>query len=222
MPTNFRCLFVLVAASTILIVSVADAAIIFNNFGAGDSFGNSGLLLQGPAVGTIGDVNQAAAFSVGPTPAMLTSIQLGISTGGPGPGTGPIDVVLTADAAGLPGATLQSSLVNVNVTGKQVISAPYDGSLLLAANTTYWVVADAEGTFDGGWNFNTTGETGATAGQTEGFPWNLHDADQRFAFRVQGELVPEPGSLILCASGVVAGLSSVAGRRSTRHQLQAM
>jgi PEP-CTERM motif len=211
MSAIFRCLVICVAALTISLVSVANADIVFNNFGAGDAFGNSGLLLQGPAVGTIGDVNQAAAFTVGPTGAMLTSIQLGISTGGPGPGTGPIDVLLAADAAGLPGATLRSSLVNVNMTGKQVISAPFDGSLLLAANTTYWVVADAEGTFDGGWYLNTTGNTGPTAGQTEGFPWNLHAADQRFAFRVQGRLVPEPASLVLSASGVIAVLAC--GRR---------
>jgi hypothetical protein len=202
MSTIVRCTLAAMFATSLF--SAARADIVFNNFGAADAFGDSGLLLQGPAVGTIGDVNQAAAFTVGATDVFLTSVQLGISTGGPGPGTGPIDVLLAADAAGLPGATLQSSLVNVNVTGKQVISAPYNGLLQLTANTTYWVVADAEGTFDGGWNFNSIGDTGATAGQTEGNPWNLHAPDQRFAFRIQGRLVPEPTSVMLCVIGLIA------------------
>jgi hypothetical protein len=212
--TMFRCMLTLVVVFTLSLFSAAHADVVFNNFGPGDAFADNGLLLQGPLVGTIGDVNQAAAFTVGSTGAFLTSIQLGINAGGPGPGTGPIDVLLAADAGGVPGATLQNSIVNVNMTGKQVISATYDGSLQLAANTTYWVVADAEGTFDGGWSFNTIGETGPTAGQTEGFPWNLHAVEQRFAFRVQGRSVPEPTSIVLCAVGVIA--MSVCGWRGRR------
>ena len=142
--------------------------------------------------------------------AFLTSAQLGINSGGPGPATGPIDVILAADAAGLPGAGLQHSIVNVTTNGNQVISAGFPGTLLLAANTKYWVIADAEGTFDGGWNFNTTGDTGPTAGQTEGGPWSLHSPEQRFAFRVQGRLVPEPASLTLVAGGLIG---TVAHRR---------
>ena len=214
MSTFKRCTTVLTAMIAVSLFSAARADIIFNNFGAGDAFGNSGLLLQGPAVGTIGDVNQAAAFTIGATDVFLTSVQLGINAVEQGPGTGPIDVKLAANAGGLPGATLQSSLVNVNVTGKQVISAAYNGTLQLSANTTYWVVADTEGTFDGGWNFNTTGDTGLTAGQTEGNPWNLHAPDQRFAFRVQGRLVPEPASILLVACGVIAVVVCV--RRRTR------
>jgi hypothetical protein len=213
MRTFIRCTTALAAMVAVSLFSIARGDIIFNNFGAGDTFGNSGLLLQGPTAGFIGDVNQAAGFTIGATDVLLTSVQLGINSGGPGPATGPIDVLLAANAGGLPGATLASSLVNVNMTGKQVISAPYNGTLQLAANTTYWVVADAEGMFDGGWNFNTTGDMGLTAGQTEGNPWNLHAEDQRFAFRVQGRLVPEPASIVLVACGVIAVVVCVRRRR---------
>ncbi len=192
MSTILRCTMASAAMFAVSLFSAARADIIFNNFGAGDTFGNSGLLLQGPAVGTIGDVNQAAAFTVGATDVILTSVQLGINTGGTGPGTGPIDVLLAANAAGLPGATLQSSLVNVNVSGKQVISAGYNGTLQLSANTTYWVVADTEGTFDGGWNFNTTGDTGLTAGQTEGNPWSLHARISALPFASRAGWCPSP------------------------------
>jgi len=207
MTTFSRCIPIAIASFAVVLCSELHAAIIFNNFGLGDAFGNSGLLLQGPDVHTIADVNQAAAFTVGSTGAFLTSAELGINSGGPGPATGPIDVILAADAAGLPGAGLQHSIVNVTTNGNQLISAGFPGTLLLAANTKYWVIADAEGTFDGGWNFNTTGDTGPTAGQTEGGPWSLHSPEQRFAFRVQGRLVPEPASLALIAGGLIGLLA---------------
>src|SRR5687767_3486954 len=123
MITTLRSASGLLAMLVVACCSTLRAEVLFNNFGPGDAFGNSGLLLQGPDVNTIGDVNQAAAFSMGQLGALLTSAQLGIGVGGPGPGTGPINVVIAADAAGLPGAALQSSLVNVTMTGKQVISA---------------------------------------------------------------------------------------------------
>ena len=45
------------------------------------------------------------------------------------------------------------------------------------------------------------------AGQTEGGPWSLHSPEQRFAFRVQGRLVPELGSLTLIAGGLIGLLA---------------
>jgi hypothetical protein len=212
MITMLRRALALHIALVVACCSPLRADVLFNNFGPGDAFSNSGLLLQGPDVNTIGDVNQAAAFTMGATGALVTSAQLGIGTGGPTPGTGPISVVIAADAGGLPGAALQSSTVNVTMSGQQVISAGYPGTLFLSPNTTYWVIADAEGTFDGGWDFNTTGDTGPTAGQTEGFAWSLHAPEQRFAFRVQGRLVPEPASVALVVSGLV-GLAAFRKRR---------
>ena len=198
-----------------LFCSTSHAAIVFNNFGPGDSFLGGGFLLQGPSVGSIGDVNQAAAFTVGPTGAYLTGIDIGVTAGGPGPSTGPIDIILAADAAGLPGAALQNMIVNVAMTGQQVASAGYPGTLLLAPNTTYWVVADAEGSFDGSFGWNGIGDNGPTAGQSEGFPWNLHTPGLRFAIRVEGRLVPEPVSSTLLVSGV-AGIALCVRRRSGR------
>jgi hypothetical protein len=208
---GFSCALVICALS-----SAARADIVFSNFGPFDAFANSGRLVQGPAVGTIGDVNQAAAFTVGSLSYALTSLELGISTGGPSPGTGPIDVVLAADAAGLPGAALRVFPLNVNVSGKQIITAADDGSFQLDANTTYWVIADGEGSFDGGWYINSIGDTGPNAGQTEGNPWNLHGVnDERYALRVQGRpVVPEPAAIALLTTAVLLTSGSVRRRRA--------
>ena len=198
----------LAALVAILSTSTANAAIVFSNFGPGDTFGNTGRVLEGPAVGSIGDVNQAASFTVGPTDFMLTDVSLGIFVrDSPVVGTGPIDVLLAADAGGVPGATLRTLPINVNSTGKQVITVVDDGSQMLDANTTYWIVADAEGGFSGSWNFNSTGDIGPTAGQTEGFPWNPRPMDDRYALRVEGRAVPEPASCVFLVLGSLGMLA---------------
>lgn len=185
----------------------AEAAVLFSNLGPGDSFSFGGRLVQGPDVGTIGDVNQASTFTVGPTGAFLTSVSLGINANDPpNVGTGPVDVSITADAGGAPGAILRTLPANVGVSGEQLLTLPDDGTLLLSANTTYWVLMDGEGSFNGSWRFNTTGDTGLTAGQSEPNPWNVRVDDERYALRVNGQLVPEPTTALLALLGATAAL----------------
>lgn len=188
----------------------AQAAVIFSNLGPGDSFSSSGRIVQGPAVGTIGDVNQASTFTVGPTDAFLTSVSLGINANDPpNTGTGPVEVGIAADAGGTPGAILRTLSANVGVSGEQLLTVADDGSLLLSAGTTYWVVMDGEAGFDGSWRFNTTGDIGLTAGQTEPNPWNVRIEDDRYALRVDGRLaVPEPTTVLLTLVGAVTALAS--------------
>jgi hypothetical protein len=190
----------------------ARADIVFNNFGAGDAFSDSGRLLQGESVGTIANVDQAVAFVVGANSYKLTSISLGIfADTSPNVGTGPLNVVLASDSGGLPGASLANQVLNVNTTGKQVVTATFGGSTQLNANTTYWVIADAQTTFDGSWNFNSIGDKGNTAGRSNNGPWDLRVNDDRMALRVQGTLVPEPASL-----AVIAGMLGLILRRPRR------
>jgi hypothetical protein len=197
--------FVLVAA----VAATARADVIFNNLGAGDSFSAGGLILEGESVGMTADVDQAAAFTVGGSGAYLTGITLGVGVSdSPVNGSGPLDVILAADSGGLPGAALRTLPINVNTTGDQTVSVSDGGTLLLTAGTTYWVIADGKTTFDGAWRFNNTGDTGPTAGRNNGGGWNLHSVDgDRFAFRVEGRLTPEPASLLLVALALSGLLS---------------
>jgi len=197
--------FLLVGA----LVANSHADVVFNNFGAGDAFSATGRILQGESVGTIGDVDQAAAFTVGASPARLTGITLGIGVNGPpNSGTGPLDIILAADAAGSPGAALRTLSFNANSTGDQTVSVSDGGTLVLAANTTYWVIADGKTSFDGAWRFNNIGDVGLTAGRTNLGAWNLRPDDDRYAFRVEGRpAVPEPAAIVLFATAL-AGLAS--------------
>jgi hypothetical protein len=198
------------------------ADIIFNNLGAGDSFSATGRIIQGESVGTIGNVDQAAAFTVGASPAYLTNITLGIGVSDPpNSGTGPLDVILAADSAGLPGSALRTLPINVDSTGDQAITVSDGGTLLLSPNTTYWVIADGKTSFDGAWRFNSTGDQGPTAGRTNNGAWNLHSIDgERYAFRVEGRVVPEPATATICLAGflTLAASRCYASRRVTENK----
>jgi hypothetical protein len=203
---------------------LSSAAVIFNNFGPGDSFGPFGLLLQGEDVGTIANVDQAASFTVGANNYLLTSIELGL---GVAEGkAGPLDVILAADAGGEPGAALETISLNL-LSGEQVTFAAASGSTLLSANTTYWVIADAKGTLDGGWNRNNIGDLGVTAGRSaktgtvDYGPWDVRDPDEdQFALRVSGRItgtdrVPDAGGTLALLATSMLGLFAF-GRRLHR------
>lgn len=203
------------ASCLMALTSACQAATIFNNLGPGDTFSVGGRVVQGPDVGTIGDVNQGSSFTVGSTDHYLTSLTLGISVmNPPQDGPGPIDIVLAADAGGAPGAALRTLPTNVGSPGDQLVTVVDDGSLLLDANTTYWVLMDGEGEFNGSWRFNVTGDMGLTAGQTEPNPWNPRAPEERYALRVEGRAaVPEPGTMAM-ALGLLTTVAAT--RRRSR------
>jgi hypothetical protein len=209
------------AALFVSAFSVARADIIFDNFGPGFSFPNVGRILQGEAVNNIGNVDQAASFMTGGTDVYVTDVKLGIYVSSPAnspfDGRGPLDIIIAADSAGKPGATLHTTSLNVNNWLAQVVDAPVGGALQLAANTQYWIVADAKGTFDGAWEFNPTNDFGPAAGRSNNGPWSLHNPnDERMVFQVSGRLVPEPSPFGLLATLVAASVVGCRGRRRAK------
>ncbi len=184
----------------------AQATVIYDNFGPGNSAGPIGLIVQGPSVGTIADVDQAVQVTLGATAYTLTDVLLGLSAGSQGGGG--IRVIIAADSGGLPGAELAHTDVTL-ADGQVNVLAAF--SLALAANTSYWVVADSLGSFDGSWLENSTGASGPSAGRSNGGAWSLHaNADDMFAVRLDGRTsrdqptgLPEPGTLALAALTLV-------------------
>jgi hypothetical protein len=200
------------------IASESPADIVFTNFGPGMSFPDVGRILQGESVGNIANIDQAASFTNGPNPAFVTEVKLGIyvssPTNSPFDGRGPLDIILASDAAGLPGAALHTTSLNVNTFLGQVVNASMGGSVQLAPNTKYWIIADAKGTFDGAWEYNPINDFGPVAGRSNNGPWNLQNAnDPRLVFQVEARVTPEPGCLALI---IPVALGLVANRRARK------
>ncbi|MCX6590422.1 MAG: PEP-CTERM sorting domain-containing protein [Acidobacteria bacterium] len=189
------------AALTIIGTSAAQAAIIFDNFGPGDATAPGGRLVQGPDVGTIGDVDQAVKIRIGASPVFLTMVTMAVSSIQGSDGI--LVIGIRSDAAGSPGALLFGGVV----PGMALPTVSTSPKMLLSANTDYWFSIDATDTFDGSWAFNSTGDQGITAGRTNGNPWNVRPIEDRYAIRLEGRFVnpvPEPSSMLQLGGGAIA------------------
>jgi hypothetical protein len=218
MRTNRWNTFALAALLCAATAVRSQADIIFSNFGPGLSFPVVGRILQGELVNNIGNIDQAASFINGPTTAFVTDVKLGIYVDSPEnspfDGRGPLDIIIASDAGGLPGAALHTTSLNPNTYLSQIANAPIGGSVQLAPNTKYWIIADAKGKFNGAWEFNPTGDFGPVAGRTNNGPWSLQNAnDPRLVFQVEARLgIPEPNCLAL----LIPAIALLAANRRRR------
>jgi hypothetical protein len=204
-PSLVRSFSCLAALALVLGVSgSARADVIFNNFGAGDSYQTN----VGHAIGVSGGTNLASAdaFTPGAT-YTLDSITLAL---GHITGANSVTVSLAANNGGVPGATIESFSVSglgnfgVNNPPVTVNSTTHP---LLTAGTEYWVTATTGSGLDA-WNFNNINDIGIHAFSTNGGSSWTGNTDTRDAFRVTGTpsagaAVPEPGTLALFGLGAL-------------------
>lgn len=176
--------------------------VIHSNFGPGDDFNMvSGNLVLGPDEASIGNIDQAMRFTVGAVDTYFTSAELGLRLTD---GLDFLNVLLMSDAGGLPDSVLHSMGVS-GLPGPDVpaiVTANAGAAVLLSANTTYWIAADAGSDTEIVWHRNSIGDLGRAgrSGDPVG-PWNFNPDQDTLAFRVNGRLVPAPGA------GMVATLA---------------
>ncbi|MAG92598.1 MAG: hypothetical protein CMJ48_02430 [Planctomycetaceae bacterium] len=187
----------------------SQAAVIFTNLGAGDTYGTSSSWTLSVGSPIITNWDQGAAFTTpaGP-PLVLDKIELAVGTL---EGANELDVWFMSDAAGLPAALLEAfhfsgamgPLEDVN----PLLSANSVVHPVLLPATQYWLIASTTGPDAwAGWNLNSIGDTGPHAYRENLAPWDVRNR-ARGAFRISATSttapVPEPNSMVLLGIGAV-------------------
>jgi hypothetical protein len=229
-----------VAASVLLLTAAAahaDPVLLFDTFGPAGTYGVGAKPILGPgyplAEGDVTPGQWVASSFVVPSHGTFafSSIELALSVFGRGADPGgavQVDLTLVPDSAGLPGATAlarMSAIASVPLAegGSIVRTAPAVNPMLMPG-LTYWLVASVAGQGQGaGWMVSTTdnrifpGAIRRVDGEwTRGWP---NGAFRVFADDLDAAPVPEPGSLLLVATGV-AGVWRArrhAGTRQSRN-----
>jgi PEP-CTERM motif len=213
--------------SLILSAGCLRADILYNNFlstsPAYDT--SSGLFIENPS----NQIGLAFSFHTPAYNTYLTSISMAATFV---TGNSTIAVGLAADNGGVPGTILEKQTLNFQAAPvdpnnlslgylSEIVTFIPSTTDLLNQSMTYWVIAEGDGSSELRWNYNTLGggvndvlsrlvvdntrtppvETWAPGFGTQG------------AFEVQGNVVPEPGTVVLVSSGLLFGLAAARRRR---------
>lgn len=178
-----------------LAVSVARADVVYSNFGPGDTFETVAYVISGPDNPYFGSFIRAVAF----TPSqgyLLDSVDVVLRNHQDGPRS--YDVIISEDAGGEPGSSLEQVTIAVPDT-RAFLTATFAQTSVLRANEQYWLWVTPRGVADGVWHFNAINDTqGMVISSNEGTSWTPVDPVRRPVFRVSGTPVPEPTSVMYC------------------------
>jgi hypothetical protein len=201
--TNLRTIRAGLLTALVLAPAVANAAVIFDNFGAGNHYISCCAWIIGDQEGWV----QGDGFVVpGTGNYRLDQIELAASLYS---GPNMLDVTLYDTVNGLPGTALETFHFT-DVMGpytsypNPLLVSPSILHPLLAAQSQYWLIASVpDPTSVALWAWNDVSDWGPRAQSHYGSPFWGSDY-WRGASRVTASQVPEPTTLLLLGSGLTA------------------
>lgn len=205
----------LIAVAGLLLVTAAaaPAQVLFSNLGPGDSFDSSVGWILSSSASACGIDQQIATSFVPSSTASLGTVELALDLFGGG--ANEIDIAVMTDAAGVPGATLESIHLSGAIPGSPaLVTATSALNPVLTGGTTYWVAALVGLDTCGAWWFNNTGDLDIAGSFDSGASWSGFPGLTAGALRVSGTaVVPEPTTLGLLGALVIATPLALRRRR---------
>ena len=210
----------LICVSLVVVPAALPGATVFSNFGAGSSYNTA---LGNPIGNDFNGDNLAQGDTfVSGANFTFTSLNIALSCifgGCPDP----LSVKLTSDAAGKPGATIESFTVpgaTLGALGNNNAPVVLNSIIMptLVAGTRYWITVSTDLNDTAGWNLNSTGDTSSEALSPDGgSTWIAPSNQTPGAYAVFGNapaVTPEPASMgLLLGSGILLGLLKRARKR---------
>ena len=193
--------FRLIAFIALFLCAQARAAVVYNNFGSGDTYlTNIGWTVGlSPSGITFVDGDR---FSVTGSDYLLDSITLPLAyNDGP---SRDADIQLRADTGGLPGGVIEAfhfiNLPSLSPIPTLPVVATSVAHPLLHDGEQYWITASAADPSMLVWQMNSIHDEGLHAASVDGSPFTTVSG-VRGAFRVEGTAVPEPATTVLSLLG---------------------
>ncbi len=210
MTRKFSLLTVVAALTLVLCATAGATDILYTTLGPNGEYDtSSGYFVDGSNY-----YNQVLSMSFSPSKTENLADAV-LALGNYAGGNNPVSLYLQSDNGGMPGATLatltQQGTIQPFTSGGSLITFTCSGCGQITAGTPYWLTAwEQDPNTEQAWMYAYQDQTGNLAfnqvGSING-PWSLYSGTVS-GFQVDGS-VPEPGTLIMLGSGIVAAAAGL-------------